>query len=247
MRTDKSTHDFPEQRALITAVVLNDVEETRTILAKLEDMGQLEDIKLLSKPFPLHYISLCNEVMWRDIDEWKDKEMAKRNRDKSYAMVEFWKEFYGVSDFSPIDYRKYYEDFLCAYPDDTDEDIMWAPKSKFIEAGNREIDVDLYCAVCRFDFDRTQQLLDMGANPNIALYEKPESELNKWEKHDGCHALDKVGTEESFLIQETLWLLKEAETDMVKRSWIDDNTISKLLGIAAYSEMYRLLDKYVKR
>lgn len=122
-----------------------------------------------------------------------------------------------------------------------------APKSKFIEAGNREIDVDLYCAVCRFDFDRTQQLLDMGANPNIALYEKPESELNKWEKHDGCHALDKVGIEESFLIQETLSLLKEAETDMVKRSWIDDHTISKLLGIAAYSEMYRLLDKYVKR
>lgn len=226
---------------------MHNIVETKELLAKIENKCILQDIGLLAEPFPLHYISLCHEVMWREVDEWNDKEMAKINKDKACAMVEFWREYYVVRDFVSIDYRKYYEDFYCADPDETDEDILWAPKSKFIEAGSREIDVDLYCAVCRFDFERTHQLLDMGANPNIDLYEKPESELEEWEKHDGCHALNKIGAEESYLIHETLWLLQEAKTDMVKRGWIDRGTISNILGIAAYSEMYRLLDMYVEK
>lgn len=68
------------------------------MLAKIEDKSLLEDIGLLSDPFPLHYISLCNEVIWRYVDEWKNKEEAARFRDKSRAMVEFWKEYYCVED-----------------------------------------------------------------------------------------------------------------------------------------------------
>ncbi len=247
MRTDKTIYNDPNLRALLYAVVLNDVEATKTLLATLEYKSLLEDIGLLSKPFPLHYISLCNEVIYRDADEWRVKDWAITQRDKSCAMVEFWKEFYGVNEFEKIDYRTYYDDFYCVDPDDTDEDILWAPKSKFIEVGNREIDVDLYCAVCRFDFERTLHLLEMGANPNVNLYDKPESELEEWEKFDGWHALDRIGTEESYLATETFWILRDAETDMIKRSWIDGGTISKILGIAAHSEMYELLEKYVNK
>ena len=235
------------KHALLCAVVLNDVEETRTLLSKIEDRSLLNDIGLLSKPFPLHYISICNEVIWQEIDEWKDKVEAERNRDRSRAMVKFWQEYYGVSEFEKIDYRVYYEDFYCTDPDDSDEDILWAPKSKYVEAGSREIDVDLYCAVCKFDFKRTQQLLKLGANPDVDLYETPASDIEERGKGDGWHALDHIATEESFLIHETLGLLSQAETDMAKRSWIDEGTISNILGIAAHSDMYRLLDKYVKK
>ena len=91
MRTDTKIYNDPNQCELLYAVVLNNVEETKELLAKIEDKSLLEDIGLLSKPFPLHYISLCNEAIWRYVDEWKNKEEAARFRDKSRAMVEFWK------------------------------------------------------------------------------------------------------------------------------------------------------------
>ena len=36
------------------------------------------------------------------------------------------------------------------------------------------------------------------------------------------------------------------EIDMEKRRWIDKGTVAHILGLAAHSEMYRLLDKYKK-
>lgn len=244
MRTDTKIYNDPNQCELLNAVVLNNVEETKELLAKIEDKSLLEDIGLLSKPFPLHYISLCNEAIWRYVDEWRDKEEATRFRDKSRAMVEFWKEYYCVEDFAQINYCIYNEDFYCAWDDETDEDILWGPKDDYINAGCKMLDIDLFCAVCRFDFDNVKRLLDMGADPDVDLYDKPVEQ--RGEIDDCWNAMDRIGGEESYICSELLWLLRDAEIDMGKRRWIDKGTVAHILGLAAHSEMYRLLDKYMK-
>lgn len=243
MRTDTKIYNDPNQCELLYAVVLNNVEETKELLAKIEDKSLLEDIGLLSEPFPMHYISLCNEAIWRNVDEWKNKEEAARFRDKSRAMVEFWKEYYRVEDFAQINYRIYNEDFYCAWDNETDEDILWAPKEDYINAGCRMLDIDLYCAVCRFDFNEVKSLLDMGADPDVDLYDKP---IEQREIDDDWNAMDRIGGEELYICSELLWLLRDAEIDMKKRRWIDKGTVADILGLAAHSEMYRLLDKYKK-
>lgn len=244
MRTDTKIYNNPNQCELLYAVVLNNVEETKELLAKIDDKSLLEDIGLLSKPFPLHYISLCNEAIWRYVDEWKNKEEATRFRDKSRAMVEFWKEYYRVEDFAQINYRIYNEDFYCAWDDETDEDILCAPKEDYIEVGCRALDLDLYCAVERFDFDEVERLLDMGANPDADLYDKPVEQ--RGEIDDCWSAIERIGFEKSYICSELLWLLRDAEIDMEKRRWIDKGTVAHILGRAAHSEMYRLLEKYMK-
>lgn len=40
MRTDKTIYNDPNQRTLLDAVVLNDVDKIKAILAKLEDKYQ---------------------------------------------------------------------------------------------------------------------------------------------------------------------------------------------------------------
>lgn len=242
MRTDTKIYNDPNQSELLYAVVLNNVEETKELLAKIEDKSLLEDIGLLSKPFPLHYISLCNEAIWRYVDEWKDKEEATRFRDKSRAMVEFWKEYYRVEDFEQIDYHIYNEDFYCAWDDETDEDILCASKEDYINAGCRMLDIDLYCAVCRFDFNEVKSLLDMGANPDAKLYDKPKEQRKNLEE---INVMERIGFERWFLCSELLWL-KDAEMNVKKREWIDKGTVAHILGLVAHSEMYRLLEKYKK-
>lgn len=243
MRTDTKIYNDPNQCELLYAVVLNNVEETKELLAKIKDKSLLEDIGLLSEPFPLHYISLCNEAIWRYVDEWKGKEEAARFRDKSRAMVEFWKEYYRVEDFAQINYRIYNEDFYCAWDDETDEDILCAPKEDYTEVGCRVLDLDLYCAVERFDFDEVERLLDMGANPDVDIYDKPKEQRKGLEE---INAMERIEFEESYICSELLWLLRDAEINMEKRRWIDKGTVAHILGLAAHSEMYRLLEKYKK-
>ena len=243
MRTDIKIYNDHNQCELLYAVVLNNVEETKELLAKIEDKSLLEDIGLLSKPFPLHYISLCNEAIWRYVDERRDKEEAARFRDKSRAMVAFWKEYCRVEDFAQIDYRIYNENFYCAWDDDTDEDILCASKEDYINVGCRLLDIDLFCAVERFDFGEVKRLLEMGANPDVDLYDKPIEQRKNLEQ---INAMERIGFEKSYICTELLWFLRAAEVDMEKRKWIDMGTVAHILGLAAHSEMYRLLEKYEK-
>jgi hypothetical protein len=160
--TNYNEHSF----ALLKAVASNDVDEVRTLIIQDECKAIIDDIALFSHPFPLHYITLCYEAIWRDADDWKDKEWANAAKNSTNAMLEFWKEYYGVDSFPRIEYRTYSEDdFYCAWDDETDEDLLFHPKSEFIAIGKRGIAPDLYCAVERFQFDKVEGLLRQGANP----------------------------------------------------------------------------------
>ena len=236
--TDKdNAHTF----ALLKAVVSNDVDEVRRLIAQDECRAVVADIAMLSRPFPLHYVTLCCEVIWREVDEWRDKEMAGALKRATDKMMEFWKEYYQVDSFPRIDYRTYCDDFFCAFDEDTDEDILFKPKSKFIAFGKREIDVDLYCAVERFQFDRVEELLKQGANPKAEIYRGlNDNDVN----FDSWSAMDNIGCEEGFLCSEVVDFLHRLYIKQAEDWVVDRSLFHHILGLAAHSDMYRLLQKY---
>ena len=245
MQNVEAIYNNPKNRALLDAVVINDIESTKALLAQLEDKSFIENIGLLSRPFPLYYISLCNEVIWREVDEYNDKEMARRNRDESLAMVEFWKEYLGVNDLGAIDYRYYRDDlyYYCPGDDTTDNDILLiATTEDYIKCGSREIDISLLCAVARLDFEKVRHLLERGANPDVDLHFTPIETRTDTDEPDNVFSI--ISSRCAYLSTEHCCVLREFRHN---RLFQGHDILEYLLDLAALNEMYRLLDKYVKK
>lgn len=81
---DYNEHSF----ALLKAVASNDVDEVRTLIKRDECKAIIDDIALFSHPFPLHYVTLCYKAIWRDADDWKDKERAMCRKVLFSAMLQ---------------------------------------------------------------------------------------------------------------------------------------------------------------
>lgn len=228
--------------ALLKAVASNDIDTVRNLIQRAECKRILEDIALFSHPFPLHYITLCYEAIWRDPEEWRDKERARRAKNATSQMLEFWKEYYGVNTFDDVDYQIYHDDFYCADPDETDADILGAPKSRFVALGIREIDLDLYCAVERFCFIEVEELLRLGANPRAEIFDELNDDsapLDAW------NAVDRIAGEEGYLCCETMDFVYQLFGKQTP--WfMGEILFHDLLGLAAHSKMHRLLTRYKK-
>lgn len=241
MERDRITNYSEHTFALLKAVTSNDVEDVRALIERVECKAIIDDIALFSHPFPLHYITLCYEAIWRDADDWEDKEWANATKNSTNAMLEFWKEYYGVDSFPRIEYRTYSEDdFYCAKDDETDEDLLFHSKSELVAFGNREIDLDLYCAVERFQFDKVEELLRQGANPRAEIYDG----LNNHDvPFDSWSAIDRIDGEVCFLCCETMDFMRQLLSK--KAHWfIGEMLFHNILSLAAHSEMYELLRKY---
>lgn len=100
--------------------------------------------------------------------------------------------------------------------------------------GIREIDLDLYIAVHRFDFERVEQLLKAGANPYHNISEDEDEEYD---------CMKRIGHKLSFLsTQLSNVALGKERFSITKED--GDSLLRDLFGLAAHGEMYTLLHKY---
>ena len=207
------------------------------ILNSMIDSGKfktslLKDTKALCKPFPIWRISQCWDVIssmtgWREDVRSEVEDFHRRNNE----VIKIFKERLNVQ-FTPIDYQSYHDDFYCDFPDDTIEDqLCVGSEQELLDAGVRQIDIDLYRAGAKFYYEEVKQLLIAGANPAAWL---PDSSPS------GFQLDDRIGAECSFLDTEVAhFLYTEKTTEPLYRTFICD-----LVGWAAYETMYDLIEKY---
>lgn len=81
----------------------------------------------------------------------KIKEIISSRLDFNYDEVK-------IEDLPNFEYLQLGEDYY--YPED---------RRELVQNGIREIDIDLYNAARRFDFDKVKELLDEGADPNVEI------------------------------------------------------------------------------
>ena len=192
----------------------------------------LKDAKVLCRPFPVWRISQCWEVIssmtgWREDVQADVEDFRKRNEE----VMRIFKERLDVV-FTPIDYQQYYDDFFCDFPEDTvEEQLMVDSVQELLDAGVRQIDIDLYCAGAKFYYDEVERLLKEGANPTAWLPDPFPS---------GFQLDDRIGTECSFLDTEiAYYLYTEKHTEPLYRG-----DVGRLVGWAAYETMYALIEKH---
>ena len=225
---------------LLEACLFSDLEGIKDGLKEVSDRSVLEDVNLYSIPTPLYHLTLLNQMVfdteyWTDIDEDKQEAVAWME-ERTKCVIDFWREFYGVDELPQPKYEDYtIDDFFCAMLEDDDEDILDAPKDAFIQHGCREIDVDLYLATNRFQFNKAEALLKQGANPCAELkYNENQYDVD-WAYH-------RIGAEVVFLALELLPLYKEAFDGQTPT--LHGEEYRDLLGLAEHVKMEKLFEKY---
>lgn len=225
---------------LLEACLFSDLEGIKDGLKEISDRSALDDVNLYSIPTPLYHLTLLNQMVfdteyWTDIDEDKQEAVAWME-ERTKCVIDFWREFYGVDELPQPKYEDYtIDDFFCAMLEDDDEDILDAPKDAFIQHGCREIDVDLYLATNRFQFNKAEALLKQGANPCAELkYNENQYDVD-WAYH-------RIGAEVVFLALELLPLYKEAFDGQTPT--LHGEEYRDLLGLAEHVKMEKLFEKY---
>ena len=228
---------------LIKAVFHNQYGLVKDLLTSDEfDKKILDDTGIFEyAPFPLYYITMCyKHFMWNDYIK-EVMPMVLRHRKNIDALLELWKNEYGIDVTQKIDYKKYERDFFCTEDSKTTYDVLWDPVEKFLKAGFRRIDIDLYEAVEKFHFDEAEILLKQGANPDVDLL--PIDDLDS---NDPWNCLDRIGNECSYLCTcEVFFQLKIVNEHWYQNWPITSKEIGDLIGLAAHEDMYKLLIQYV--
>ncbi len=230
---------------LIKATYHNNYELVSKLIECDEfDENIIHDIGLFKVPCPLYYITMCyKRTMWGDFraDIIPFVKEQRKNIDK---LLQLWGERFGVDVDTIIDYKKYEKYFHCYSDDESDEYVLMDPREKYTENGCREIDLDLFMAVVKFQFSKVKELLEIGANPNARLLTIDDKELD-YEDYLNC--LERIGDECDYIcIDKILPILEEAHGAWYINWPINDEDIGHLIGWAAHEDMYQLLEQYVK-
>ena len=226
---------------LFIAIYFNNLEKVIEIKRKYPEIySKNENYKIDGeKTFDLKNLTFFNKSIWKD-DNWKYEILPfiKKNRENTEKMLEFWKIETGNNNIQrEIEYNQYYEYFFCSDPNDPEENetVILDKITYFLEKGFREIDLRLYNRVACFDFAETKILLEKGAKPDIKFYE---------DEFDS-DAISLIGGECSYLA--TCQVVPSFEIYEKNGAWNYNNLpelFSDLIGLAAFEDMYYLLEKY---
>ncbi|MBR1513342.1 MAG: hypothetical protein IJ622_03520 [Bacteroidales bacterium] len=169
--------------ACINAVLQIDADK----FFQLIDEGQLAphlmtDTQLVSGVnFPLHYITMCWDVLLSKYNEYSEeyKDSVFRKKIQNDRIKEYFEKTCGLQ-MNSVPYADYHNCFYCINPEATVEDILDESENELLEKGYLKKDIDLHCGVYKMDFEITKCLLEEGANPETIFDDEDECE-SCWE------------------------------------------------------------------
>jgi len=240
----RTVSSLPFKDTLIKATYHSDYEYVKQLAESKEfDESIIHDIGLLDTPFPLYYLTLCFKIcLAHDFRDWVMPFVISLRADID-KLLTFWQEKFGIDPNEKIDYKKYgSHHFYCTMEDETIEDIFYPDSVQmFLDNGCRMIDIQLYDEVCRFHFDKVEELLKAGANPDANLLPVGG------DPDDPYNCFDRIRGECSYLCTCEVFPILECERQRWYTNYaLQANDIGDILGWAAHEEMYELLKKYYK-
>ncbi|TVR82336.1 MAG: hypothetical protein EA412_01585 [Chitinophagaceae bacterium] len=227
---------------LFLAVYFNDLEKVIEFKNQYpEQYAQKEKFQIdENTTFDLTNLTFFNQTIWFDGD-WIDdiKPLVEKHRQRTENMLDFWRAELGRQEiYRQIEYNYYCDFFYCYDLNDPEnnEVVILDPITYFTERGFREIDLRLYKSVECFDFVEVEKLLKQGAKTNIHFYEDGDSSV-----------ISLISGEVSFLAScQVIPEFKIFETKGYNQNFDIAQMFGDILGLAAYEEMYHLLNKYGK-
>ena len=182
-------------------------------------------------PYPLHFITICWDIIFGYVlEEWKEeyKEFVRKRKVENDKFIAFFRRL-GL-DMTKIPFPNYWEEFYCYDPEDTIEDCLDMTEDELKKKGFRDIDIELACCVNKFQFEKVEHLLELGADP-----------LKNWAEDDDEHntCVTRIYSEIQLIYSYFVGkILGKEELDDFERD------LYGLFNLAAHEKMNHLLDKY---
>lgn len=213
---------------LLLAVVLNQVEKVKEILeSENYDRSLFTDIRGFEVPLPLQYLNECWRIILNHTFAESFEPIARKNYENAVKIYKLFQE-HGISE-ADVSLNKCW----CAVwndEDESDDEVLGHSKQELIANGKKEIDLDLYIAVSKMDYEKTEVLLKKGADPSF-VYEGDEII-----SICGCECSYQATCKAGDIIKSPVWY----------SNGIDIDELGGLLRWAANEKMYILLSKYLK-
>ena len=226
-----------EQKKIVRAVF--EIDFNRFIALNGDGSSTLslcENSKAL--PYPLHYITICWDILFSYLHEWKEKYQPVLRERKS-ENDKFMKFFEGIGyDMTTVPFSDYSDVFYCEEPCSIVEESLWWTKVESLKAqGFRDIDIELICRVESFRFEEAEALLKQGADP---LKEDPDEDFPE---EDFYSCVTRIYDEIQHIysdFSDTVLGTKK----MGRNADVFDQDLRYLFGLAAHEKMDHLLDMY---
>lgn len=181
-------------------------------------------------PYPLHFITICWDIILGYWDEWKEeyKPILKKRKDENDKFKSYFAEL-GL-DMTGIPFSNYWDCFYCDEPDATVEECLGDTEDELKKKGFRDIDIELACCVNKFQFERAEELLEQGADPI-------KNRTDEEDEYDDCVTR---------IYREVQYLYSEMTEKMLGKKGLGhfERNLEELLSLAAHEKMDHLLDKY---
>lgn len=234
---DCSTCNVEVRQKYINAVLNIDVEGLEHLLDTEPFDHSLLDRLLppCPKGCSILWLIQCWEIILAEEHQGEYGEIvAKRRKQNAKIKHLFIEKIH--ANFIPINFQISPFIFYRSDLDETVEDIFSLTREQLNAKGIRNIDIDLFCAVCKFQFKEVKKLLRAGANPNapVDIYGIDEDE-------EGQTCLNRIGIEYDYLEFASLNKLISGEEYVTSDYY---RYFTDLIGLAAHKKMYSMLLKY---
>ena len=180
---------------------------------------------------PIQWIVQCWEMILENPDAWCEdcRETIRQKKMDNQEIKKILFDKFNLCEI-PIEINNN-ELWIYRYDmEDSFEDCFDSPKEEMLLYGYKEIDLDLYWATYKYDFEEVERLLKMGADSNYYISEVEDSckDLIGYRCADFCMDFSSV------------------LFDDVKWNPFDDNcnNLAYLIAWAVNEKMYNLLLKY---
>lgn len=219
--------------AFVSAVFNIDVEEVERLLKTADYDKSLFDNVCLKESHlcPINWITQFWEIILAEPETWRkdcQEKVSKKKRDNQEIKKILTDEL-GVT-FTPIEFKNNDLWIYDYFSDQQFDEIFDFPKEEMLSRGHKAIDIDLYCAITRYDFEETEKLLQSGANPNYNITEESECCFSFIEGRCAFYDLE-IGN-----------VLFENRHEAA----VDYRDLANLMAWGINEKMFNLLAKYVK-
>lgn len=231
--SEQNYSQIPISMELVDAVFNIDVDRFKTPIE-----SQKFDVRLLDNICggeggycPIQWIIQCWEIILNTPDTWREdcRETIRQKKKDNQEIKKILFDKFNL-DNTAIEINNN-ELWMYSYDMESSfEECFDYPMEEMLSHGHKEIDLDLYLAVYRYDFEEVERLLKIGANPNCHIAEVADS------------CCDLIGYRcADFCVEFSNLLFDDAKCNP-----FDDNysNLAYLIAWAVNEKMYNLLSRY---
>ena len=220
--------DLNTQALLIRDAVI--LVKPQRVIELLKEIDLEEDgdalVQLLEENHAFQYASIMSIILRDYGGQWLEPKIIQQRRSDIKWIMAIFEDYLDVMICEGIPECMITCDYVFkATDDETDDEVLEIPKSELLAKGFRNIDIELQVAALRLDYEKAEDLLEKGADPEVYFGASTTT-------------ADFVHTEIEHLLEELYPLISGNQERLLSSDCM------QIVALGAHEKMWQLFVKY---